>query len=124
MVVMLIAACSNQSGGGGAPLPPAAGSLSGNIAKGPMFPGRGYPNEPATLPVAGAQLRITDQRGKIVAIAHTDSAGNYHVKLAPGSYTVTEGSPRPGPTKDLPAEVTIAPGPDTRLDVRVETGIQ
>lgn len=89
-----------------------------------MFPGDGYPNVPATLPVTGAQLRILSRLGELAATAHTDGAGNYHIKLAPGSYTVTEGSPRPGPTKDLPAQVTINPGHDTRLDVRVESGIQ
>lgn len=89
-----------------------------------MVPGRGYPHEPMTLAVAGAQLRIIGPHGELAATAHTDSAGNYHIELAPGSYTVIEGSPRPGPTKDLPAQITIIAGHDTRLDVRVESGIQ
>jgi hypothetical protein len=89
-----------------------------------MFPGRGYANEPATVPVAGAQLKIINRQGKLAATTRTDSAGNYHFNLTPGAYTVTEGSPGPGPNKDLPAPVTIVPGHDTRLDVRVETGIQ
>ena len=54
----------------------------------------------------------------------TDDRGRYAVTLPAGDYRVTTDAVRPGFTRDLPATVNVLPGRETRLDVRIDTGIR
>jgi hypothetical protein len=101
------------------------GTLIGRVTMGPMFPvGRsGDPDAPAAVP--GARIVISSMDGQEIASAVTDKAGGYRVPLPPGSYRIDMPPLASGGfTKDLPVTVTIATGQETRLDIRIDTGIR
>ena len=103
----------------------AYGTLAGRITRGPTSPvsGPGITAPPAA-PVAGAELRIFDSKGVVVATARTDGDGLYRVTLPAGNYRVERGGGFSGAARNLPAMVAISPGGQTRLDVWVDTGIR
>ena len=121
--VIAIAACAHAEGPSahGA----ASGMLTGRIVRGPTSPisGPGIPMLPPP-PVAAAQLRIIDSRGAPVATVRTGADGHFQVTLPAGQYRVEGGSGLGGPTKNLPAKVTIHAGRQTRLDILIDTGIR
>jgi hypothetical protein len=60
-----------------------------------------------------------------IATVLTDQAGQYRLNLPPGSYLIEMAAAKGrGFTKDLPATVTITQGQETRLDIRIDTGIR
>lgn len=101
------------------------GKLVGHITRGPTSPISG-PGIPTLTPpsVSGAELRILNSQGTLVATVHTGTRGNFQVALPAGQYRVENGSGLGGPTKNLPAKVTISEGRQTRLDILVDTGIR
>ncbi|HVB81303.1 MAG TPA: carboxypeptidase-like regulatory domain-containing protein [Candidatus Binataceae bacterium] len=103
----------------------ASGTLSGRVTRGPMSPvsGPGIAARPAA-PVAGAELKLLDSKGVVVATARTDGDGLYRLTLPPGNYRVVRGAGFSGAARNLPAMVAISPGGRTRLDIWVDTGIR
>ena len=130
VVALAIAGCTRSggpsaSGGGqadGSTEP--YGTLTGTITRGPMSPVSrpGAPSSP--VPVAGAELKILDLKGTVVATARTDSGGNYRVNLPPGNYRAERGTGFSGAARNLPAIIAISPAGQTRLDIWVDTGIR
>jgi len=102
----------------------ASGTLTGRITRGPMFPVGGPGVPPATSPVAGAEIKLLDAKGVVVATARTDGDGLYRVAVPPGQYRVERGQGFTGATKNLPSLVAVSPGHETRLDILVDTGIR
>jgi hypothetical protein len=104
---------------------PAMGVLSGRATFWPVAPVAGPGISRTARPVAGARIMIYGPGGVEVATVTTDPDGRYRVELPPGRYRLEMGPGGPGRhTKDLPAEITIAPGQETRRDIRVDTGIR
>jgi Carboxypeptidase regulatory-like domain len=121
---LAIVACARADGQpGGASS--SYGTLVGRVTRGPMFPvsGPGAP-VPDVAPVAGAELKIVDSKGAVVATVRTDAQGSYSVAMPPGQYRVEHGAGFTGATKNLPSLVSVSPGHETRLDVMVDTGIR
>ncbi len=101
------------------------GVLTGMVTVWPSSPVEG-PGIPArTKPLAGVKLIIYGPEGQEKAAVVSDQEGRYRVELPPGAYrlVMAPGGPR-RISKDLPAEITIAPGKETRRDIRVDTGIR
>ncbi len=121
---LAMAACTHADGQP-AGAPSSFGTLAGRITRGPMFPvsGPGAPAPPPS-PVAGAELKIVDSKGVVVATARTEGDGRYHVALPPGQYRIEHGESFRGATKNLPATVTINDGQQTRLNIVIDTGIR
>ncbi len=107
--------------------PPAAGMgvLTGVVTRGPISPVQGPGLPPASAPAPGVKLVIYGPGRQEIATVRTDAAGQYRVTLPPGAYQIEAalGKGR-GFTKDLPATVTITPGQETRLNIRIDTGIR
>jgi hypothetical protein len=55
----------------------------------------------------------------------TEANGDYHLRIPPGIYRI-DMSHRTGGrfTKDVPTTVPITEGQQTRLDIRINTGIR
>ena len=122
---LALAACTRANGLSGSDAS-ASGTLIGRIVRGPTFP-VSRPGVPSEAPVAGAELRIVNSGGTLVATARSDANGLYRVTLPPGEYRIERGAGFPGfPgfVKNLPARVAISPGGQTRFDVSVDTGIR
>jgi hypothetical protein len=102
----------------------AYGTLAGRITRGPTSPVSrpGAPSSP--VPVAGAELKIVNLKGAVVATARADGNGLYRVALPAGNYRVERSAGFSGVARNLPAMVAINPGGQTRLDVWVDTGIR
>ena len=101
------------------------GTLVGRVTMGPMSPvGRsGDPDPPAAVP--GARIVISSVEGQAITSVVTDKDGGYRVPLPPGSYRIDMSPLDSGRfTKDLPATITITKGQETRLDIRIDTGIR
>jgi hypothetical protein len=107
--------------------PPVAGMgvLTGVVSRWPMSPVQGPGLPPAAAPAPGVKLVIYGPGRQEIATVLTDQAGQYLLHLPAGSYliemTLEKGR---GFTKDLPATVTIIQGQETRLNIRIDTGIR
>lgn len=101
------------------------GTLSGRVTLGPLSPVEGPGSKPARVPASGVKLLVYGPARQEIAALTTDTEGRFRVGLPPGSYQVEMG-PKKGKefTKDLPATVTITPGRETRLDIRLDTGMR
>ena len=101
------------------------GVLTGTVTKGPLSPVGGARESRPSARAAGAKLVITRTTGDKTETATTGQDGIYRIILPAGTYRVTISQLPAGQfTKDLPATVTIKPGEETRLDVRLDTGIR
>lgn len=101
------------------------GVLTGKVTRGPLSPVEGIGGVPASAPVPDARIVISSLDGQEIGSLVTDGQGRYTISLPQGTYRVT--MPRlsgAGWTKDLPATVTITEGRETRLDIRIDTGIR
>ena len=119
-LALIVAGCTR----GGGPSETSYGTLTGGIARGPTssVSRSGVPSSPS--PVVGAELKIRDFNGKVIATARTDSQGIYRVPLPAGNYRAERGAGFPGAARNLPAIVSISPGGQTRLDIWVDNGIR
>jgi hypothetical protein len=101
------------------------GTLTGYVTLWPASPVARPGSEPAPRPAPGVKLLVYGPAREEIAAVTTDAAGRFRVDLLPGTYLLEMG-PRKGKefTKDLPATVTITPGQETRLDLRLDTGIR
>jgi hypothetical protein len=101
------------------------GTVTGSITRGPMSPvSRPGVPAPSAQPVIGAELKLIDPKGAVVATARTDARGLYRIAVQPGQYRVERGAGFTGPAKNLPALVSVSAGNETRFDVIVDTGIR
>lgn len=101
------------------------GTLTGAVTLGPVSPVQGPGSKPAQVPAPGVKLLVYTSARQEAAAVTTDAAGQFRCDLPPGTYRL-EMVPRKGKefTKDLPATVTITPGQETRLDIRLDTGMR
>jgi hypothetical protein len=107
--------------------PPAAGTgaLTGLVTRWPTSPVQGPGLPPAAAPAPGVKLVIYGPGRQEIATVLTDAAGHYRVNLPPGSYLIEMALEKGrGFSKDLPATVTITQGQETRLNIRIDTGIR
>ena len=128
VLVFLLVACA-QGGGelnqvSTAEAQGGMGVLTGTVALGPVTPAE-RPGMPSTAPASGVRIVVSGPDGREIQSMLTDAAGLYRTSLPPGTYQVTIPQlPIPQRTKDLPASVTISAGQDSRLDVKIDTGIR
>ena len=101
------------------------GVLAGRVTRGPTSPVQGPGLPPATAPAAGVKLLIYGPERQEITSVLTDKAGQYRVNLPPGDYLI-ELAPIKGRlfTKELPARITISPGRETLLNLRLDTGLR
>lgn len=135
IVAAVLVACSHEQPSGTRPsrepVMLGSGLLAGRVTVGPLPPGGGGPRPPGPVPggsrapVVGATIIVSQPGGTAVQSAVTDARGEYAVSVPAGTYRVTmDIPPNRGFTKDLPATVTITAGKETRLDIRIDTGIR
>lgn len=127
-LAVLLAACAH---GGGeltqlrtAEAQSGMGVLTGTVVLWPVTPNE-RPGMPSTAPASGVRIVVSGPDGREIQSMLTDAAGLYRTNLPPGTYQVTIPQlPIPQRTKDLPATVTISAGQETRLDIRIDTGLR
>ena len=105
---------------------PSMGVLVGHVTRGPAssIEGRAA-GELGPLPVSHLRIVISSEGGEAVTSGLTDTRGDYRIDLPSGAYRV-DIAPLAGMeyTKDLPAVVAVSAGQETRLDLRIDTGIR
>jgi hypothetical protein len=75
--------------------------------------------------VPGVRIVLYGLDGRVAGVATTTAQGEYRIPLPAGTYRIVIGNLRPGESvKNLPPTVTLQPGIETRLDLRVDTGIR
>lgn len=125
LLVGLLGQAAGSRAGDGARPPAGPGFLTGVVTRGPMSPVQGPGLPAAAAPATGVKLLVYGSQRQEVAAVLTDQAGHYRVKLPPGSYLIEMALEKGrGFTKDLPATVTITRGQETRLNIRIDTGIR
>jgi hypothetical protein len=97
------------------------GVLSAHVVRFPVSP-VGTPGSADSAPASGVSLRIT-RDGNDSMIVTTNSQGEIHQSLGEGSYLV-ELVDRSEHTKDLPRTLAIASGQETRIEVRLDSGLR
>lgn len=106
------------------PSSPGTGSLTGLVTRGPMSSVE-RPGIANTTAAVGIELVIRKSDGTPAATVRTDAQGAYRVTLPPGTYEVRAGQLSGMDfTKSLPATITIVAGQETRLDVRIDSGVR
>jgi len=101
------------------------GTLAGAIMRGPTCPVQTLNTPCPPEPAPGVKLVIFTQAGKEVTSLVSDRDGEYSVTLPPGSYRIDAGPLRGIEfTRDLPANVTIAAGRETRLTINIDSGMR
>lgn len=127
-IVLFVFGCKNN--GNIAPLAgetsekAATGRLTGRATRGPMSPIERRDMPSPYEPADGVTFVILTTSGQEIQSVVTDKQGNYRVDLPPGTYRVEMPQSPLGWTKDLPTEVTVAENEETRLDVRLDTGLR
>jgi hypothetical protein len=103
-----------------------SGLLAVTVTVAPVSPVERFGEEKTPVPAPGVGIRVLRPDGTLAGSARTDERGEYRFRLAVGSYRVELDTPLAGMmfTKDLPAEVTVYGGKETRLDVTLDTGIR
>jgi hypothetical protein len=115
----------SQANEGVKPRAPGLGTLRVRVTLWPVSPVEGPGRKPASRPAPGVKLLLYGPAGQETAAIETDKDGQFRVDLPPGAYRL-EMAPEKGKrfTKDLPATVTITPGQEIRLDIRLDTGMR
>src|SRR5436309_4901243 len=99
------------------------GVLTGRITRGPLSPVEGIPGGRRAEVVAGSRIVISGSDGRQVESVVSNDQGQYRVNLPSGTYRVSAVS-RSSSTRELPATVTVTEGQETRLNIRIDTGIR
>ncbi len=127
VIGLIIAACDADSGNfnpNGDTQEVDTGTLLGAVTRGPLSPVEGE-DTPSSEPAADEEILIMTSGGDEVKSVISDDQGLYSIDLTPGTYVVDIASLDDIEfTKDLPATVTITEGQETRLDIRIDTGIR
>ena len=119
-VAVLLAACGPSP----SPVASPTGGISGLALSGPTCPVE-RPGDPACAPrpVAGATILIRDAAGADVATIVTDAAGQFHVDLPPGVYTVAGQPVESLMGNPAPLDVEISDG-EVAVELSYDTGIR
>lgn len=125
--VICVGGCANDTGIApqtkGMQMEIGKGTLLGKVTRGPISPIE-EKDIPSSVPAVEVKLLILTQEGQVFESVVTDNEGGYSIILPAGSYRI-EIEPLPsGFTKDLPATVSITENKETRLDIRIDTGIR
>jgi Carboxypeptidase regulatory-like domain len=101
------------------------GALAGSVTRWPGSPVGGPGISGPEAPAAGVKLVVYGPASQAIASVLTDERGHFRVTLPPGAYRI-EMAPAQGRefTKDLPATVIITQGQETRLDLRLDSGVR
>ena len=101
------------------------GALFGRVTMGPMSPVGRSADPGASAAVPGARIMISSVHGQEITSVVTEADGGYRLRIPPGIYRI-DMPPLTGGrfTKDVPTTVTIAEGQQTRLDIRIDTGVR
>ena len=122
LILVLTAACGAYTFSGGQSSPtPDSGTVSGSVLAVPCAPVEKVGSACAGRPVAGAELDYVVGT-KIAGRTVTDAAGNYSIRLEPGSYAVMFKNVMrviSGPTK-----VSIAAGSNVTANYLLDSGIR
>jgi hypothetical protein len=105
-----------------APSPP--GVLVGTVGYLPGCPAESAAEDCRPEPAAGARLLVRRLDGGEPVRVAADAAGEISLELPPGRYRVELEPQGVELSKDLPAEVEIHAGQETRLEVRIDRGIR
>ena len=104
---------------------PTGGRLVGKVIWYPVSPTEVGDEAVASRGAPGVKLLILNSKGIEVNSVVTDEKGRYRITLPSGIYRIEIALPsRDGFTKDLPKSVTITEGEESRLDIRIDTGIR
>jgi len=99
------------------------GTLFARVVRGPVSPvetGGGS----STQPAPGLELLLT-RDGRGVASAVTDLNGEFRLGLSAGVYSMDLADRSPAVvSKDLPAVIAIEPDRETRIEIRLDTGLR
>jgi len=114
---LMVAACGTQRPAAGPP----ASEVIGTVVAGPISP-VARPGTPTTRPVSRATVEA--QRGtEVVAVARTDGAGHYELKLPPGTYVILAKADRYF-ARMSSQTVTLSAGETRKIDLLIDTGIR
>lgn len=101
------------------------GVLVGRVTLGPLAPVQRGGDSRVAEGLPDAELVISNLKGQRLRVVVTDQNGGFRVSLPAGPFRIAmRPLSRGAATKDLPATVTIVEGQETRLDIRVDTGIR
>lgn len=67
--------------------------LVGTVVVAPTCAGPQLPGQACSAPLAGAEVRLTDAAGSVVAQAITDAAGRFVLSAPAGAYLLSAGGP-------------------------------
>jgi hypothetical protein len=95
------------------------GGLYGTVTRGPTSPVCRV-GVPCDEPAARATFLLI-RKGTTIKV-HTDAAGRYRVRLAPGRYVVSKGDWGPGGIK--PSSVVVPTVRFARVNFAIDTGIR
>ena len=124
LITVVAAACAAPAERGEPGSAAPEGTLVGSAIVGPGCPVEIEGEPCGSQPAAGARFVIRGAAGEVIARATAGDDGAFAVSLPPGRYVV-ELDPRGVElAKELPAEVGIVGGRETRLDVRIDTGMR
>jgi Carboxypeptidase regulatory-like domain len=101
----------------------ADGVLVGSVSRGPVTP-HGPVGGIWGGPVAAALIDIATDDNKAITSVVSDSLGNFRVALPPGEYRVTMATVRGARPRNMPANITIRAGSETRLNIFLDTGLR
>ncbi len=125
--LVFIVSCTNEAGvlNGTQEKKVKEGVLSGRVIQYPISPVEGM-NMPSSKPVSGIKLMLLTLTGQEINSLVTDNDGQYSIFLPPGSYRVemSRNNADKRHSRDLPATVTVKEESETRLDIRIDTGIR
>jgi hypothetical protein len=117
-VFLLVSLVASATAAGAASM---RSGLHGVVRRGPVSP-MCVAEQPCYVPAPGYKL-VFSRRASVVARVTTDSSGRYRIRLAPGRYSIRIG--RAGSFRQPdPGMVRVKPGFSSRVDFRLDTGIQ
>ena len=97
--------------------------LVGTVVIGPTCAGPRLPGQACSAPFAGAEVRLTDAAGGMVAQATTDSAGRFVLAARAGTYLLHAGGP--GKLPHCPVLPVVLPqGAGSPLQLDCDSGIR
>jgi hypothetical protein len=89
---------------------------------GPICPGPERSDRVCERPYE-ATVTVLDQQGRVVTEFQSDAAGQFHVPLAPGIYTLRPESPRRVP-RAPEQTIRVEAGQFTQVEIHYNTGIR
>jgi len=97
--------------------------IEGQVLLGPACPGPVSVDKPCPDQPYQATIQVQDQNGNTITQFQTDSNGNFHVSLNPGTYVLHPESSRAFP-RAADQTVTVDPGQFTKVQIEYDSGIR